>query len=119
MFFARLALMLLASLVASPVLAQAPTPDDHPGHALAQAIAARGCVLHQDDVAALLDDAGLQSSDFPQMALPLIGDGILASTGNGTLTLVAWGLCVGDVQPSGDQADSGGAEAVQSAIATD
>lgn len=90
-------LALSAALLTVPILAhaQAATPEDHPGYVLAQAIAAQGCVLHQDDVNPLLAAAGLQPPDFPQMALPLIQEGILASTGNGTLTLVNWGLCTG------------------------
>lgn len=88
--------VLLGLLAAPQAHAQSATPEDHPGYALAQAIAAQGCVLREEDVGTLLTEAGLQPQAFPQMALPLIQDGILASTGNGTLTLVAWGLCTGE-----------------------
>lgn len=114
----RLAILVFL-LSAGGAHAQVATPENHPGYALAQAIAAQGCVLHQDDVAALLDGAGLQPRDFPQMALPLIQDGILAPTGNGTLTLVAWGLCVGDPQPTVQEGDSDGADTAQPAIAAE
>ncbi len=97
---------LLALLAAPQAHAQSATPEDHPGYPLAQAIAAQGCVLHQDDVGTLLTSAGLSPQAFPQMALPLIQDGILASSGNGTLTLVAWGLCTGGVADS-EVPDSG------------
>jgi hypothetical protein len=99
------ALALLAAVSATALHAQSPTPEDHPGFRLAEAIAAQGCVLHQDDVSALLDANDLMPTDFPQMALPLIQDGILASTGNGTLTLVNWGLCTGLPAPEAAAAE--------------
>jgi hypothetical protein len=104
MRIAALPPLLAALLAASAVHAQAPTPEDHPGYALAQAIAASGCVLHQDDVGSVLDALGLGPAAFPQMALPLIQDGILMSTGNGTLTLVNWGPCTGEIAPATDEA---------------
>ncbi len=91
--------------------AQAPTPEDHPGYPLAQAIAASGCVLHQDDVNALMEEAGLENALFPQMAVPLMQTGFLRSTGNGTLTLVNWGVCTGDAPVVAPEAGVSDAEA--------
>lgn len=91
---------LLATLLAvAPFIAnaQAVVPDDHPGFVLAEAIAADGCVLHQDDVNALLERLGLDAPQFPQMAVPLMQDGFLMPSGEGTLTLVNWGLCIAEV----------------------
>lgn len=95
----RIAHPLLATLLAgapSLVAAQAVTPADHPGFVLAEAIAAQGCVLHQDDVNTVMEGAGLPGPTFPQFAVPLMRDGFLMSTGNGTLTLVNWGACTGE-----------------------
>lgn len=91
-------------LLSGAAHAQAPTPEDHPGYPLAQAIAAQGCVLHQDDVNALMEEAGLDNAQFPQMAVPLMQTGFLRSTGNGTLTLVNWGVCTGDLPDPADDA---------------
>ncbi len=77
------------------VSAQAIIADDHPGFALAEEIAGRGCVLHQDDVNEVMAAAGLAGPAFPQFAVPLMRDGFLISSGNGTLTLVNWGICTG------------------------
>lgn len=85
----------ILALAATPSAAQAPTPDTHPGYVLAQAIAARGCVLHQDDVGAVMGALGLGDAAFPQMAVPLMQSGFLRPSGEGTLTLVNWGLCIG------------------------
>ena len=93
----RFSHLLLATLLAGvPTVAvtQAVTPTDHPGFVLAEAIAAQGCVLHQDDVNALLEAAGLVTPQFPQMTIPLMQDGYLMPSGEGTLTLVNWGLCL-------------------------
>ena len=108
-----------ALTVAGSAHAQSPTPADHPGFVLAEAIAARGCVLHQDDVNALLADLGLTPPDFPRMALPLIQDGTLASTGNGTLTLVNWGLCTGLPEAPVAPADAPGTAAAPGVDAAD
>lgn len=93
----RLTQPLLATLLAiAPcvAMAQAVTPEDHPGFALAEAVAAQGCVLHQDDVNGILEELGLENAQFPQMAVPLMRDGFLMPSGQGTMTLVNWGLCV-------------------------
>ncbi|MEX3016280.1 hypothetical protein [Gymnodinialimonas hymeniacidonis] len=96
-----------ALLAASMAHGQAATPEDHPGYPLAQAIAAQGCVLHQDDVNAVMDSIGVESAMFPQMAVPLMQTGFLRSSGNGTLTLVNWGLCTGDVPAqAGEEAEA-------------
>lgn len=103
----RFSHLLLAPLLAAfPYVthAQAVTPADHPGFLLAEAIAADGCTLHQDDVNALLAELGLASPQFPQMAVPLMRDGYLVPGGEGVLALVNWGLC------TGDEAEGGGAE---------
>lgn len=97
-----LGLCLLAALP-SGAQAQALVPDDHPGFVLAEAIAAHGCVLHQDDVNPLLEAADLGQQEFPMMAVPLMQDGYLRPSGEGTLTLVNWGLCL-DVPVSTDAA---------------
>lgn len=94
----RLLHPLLATLLAGVPLAataQAVAPADHPGFVLAEAIAAQGCVLHQDDVNAVLETAGLANEQFPQMAVPLMRDGYLMPSGEGTMTLTGWGLCTG------------------------
>lgn len=93
-FSAVLAVTLLTTSIAD---AQAVVPEDHPGFVLAEAIAEQGCVLHQDDVNAVLESAGLESPQFPQMAVPLMRDGYLAPSGEGTLTLMNWGTCTGDI----------------------
>ncbi|GAB5449119.1 hypothetical protein [Gymnodinialimonas sp.] len=106
---------LLAALLAGApfaVSAQAVVPADHPGFVLAEAIAAQGCVLHQDDVNPLLEAAGLENAQFPQMAVPLMRDGYLRPSGEGTMTLTGWGLCTGaalDAQP-GDETTPAQAE---------
>ncbi len=82
-------------VVAGLAHGQAATPEDHPGYPLAQAIAEQGCVLHQDDVGAVMEELGLGDADFPQMAVPLMQTGFLRPSGQGTLTLENWGLCVG------------------------
>lgn len=98
-------LFTLVSLIAAGAAhGQAPTPEDHPGYPLAQAIAERGCVLHQDDVNEVLEEAGLENAQFPQMAVPLMQTGILAPSGEGTLTLVNWGVCTGGTPEEGDAA---------------
>ncbi|WP_224814040.1 hypothetical protein [Hasllibacter sp. MH4015] len=102
-------------VVASMAHAQAPTPEDHPGYPLAQAIAAEGCVLHQDDVNAVMEGIGVDSAMFPQMAVPLMQTGFLRPSGNGTLTLVNWGVCAdlpagnsgAEDAPEGDADDNG------------
>jgi hypothetical protein len=112
------AALLIAPLVAlmpALALAQAATPEDHPGQVLAEAIAAQGCVLHQDDVNDLLAAAGLENAQFPQMAVPLMRDGFLAPSGAGTLTLVNWGLCTG-ARPGA--ADAAGGDTAAEAEAT-
>ena len=93
-----------ALLAASMAHGQAATPEDHPGYPLAQAIAAQGCVLHQDDVNAVMEGIGVDSAMFPQMAVPLMQTGFLRSSGNGTLTLVNWGLCTGEAPAEGGEA---------------
>lgn len=100
-----LPMALLAALLAGAPFAagaQAVAPADHPGFVLAEAIAAQGCVLHQDDVNAVLETAGLENQQFPQMAVPLMRDGYLMPSGEGTMTLINWGLCL--------TADGAGAE---------
>ena len=76
--------------------AQAPTPEGHPGARLAQVIENAGCVITEDTTNLILFEAGIQPPEFPPMAIALLEDGILAPTGNGTMTLVNWGTCVGD-----------------------
>ncbi len=105
-----------AFLAASMAHGQAATPEDHPGYPLAQAIAEQGCVLHQDDVNSVMESIGVESAMFPQMAVPLMQTGFLRSSGNGTLTLVNWGLCTGeapaeepeatDVEPDASDAET-------------
>ncbi|OAN75863.1 hypothetical protein A8B78_15595 [Jannaschia sp. EhC01] len=90
---------LLAALLAGAPFAagaQAVVPADHPGFVLAEAIAAQGCVLHQDDVNPLLAEVGLENAQFPEMAVPLMRDGYLRPSGEGTMTLTNWGLCTGE-----------------------
>ena len=108
-----------ALLAAGVAQAQAPTPQDHPGARLADAIAAAGCVIHQDTTNELLFSAEIQPPEYPPMAIALIEDGILSSTGNGSLTLLNWGLCVGDrpvldaeaeTEAGAEEADADGAE---------
>ncbi len=111
---------LSALLAASVAYGQATTPEDHPGYPLAQAIAAQGCVLHQDDVNAVLEEAGLENAQFPQMAVPLMQTGFLRSTGNGTLTLVNWGLCTEEAanvaaEAAADAADESAIEDAETA----
>lgn len=92
----RLTKLLLPTILAALpclTLAQALIPEGHPGFVLADAIAARGCVLHQDDVNAVMEEAGLPSQHFPMMAVPLMQDGYLAPGEEGTLVLSNWGLC--------------------------
>ena len=67
--------------------------------------------MHQDDVNPILEAAGLEPPQFPQMALPLLQDGILAPTGNGTLTLVNWGVCTGEAGTATDAETDADAEA--------
>lgn len=99
------AAIVLVMIVSAPMaFAQAVVPENHPGFVLAEAIAAHGCVLHQDDVNPLLEAAGLQAQQFPMMAVPLMRDGYLAPSGEGTLTLVNWGLCIGE-EPESEAAD--------------
>ncbi|QXT39185.1 hypothetical protein [Gymnodinialimonas ceratoperidinii] len=95
----------LVAMMPAFALAQVATPGDHPGFVLAEAIAAQGCVLHQDDVNDLLASAGLENAQFPQMAVPLMRDGYLAPSGEGTLTLVNWGLCMGQQIGETDEAE--------------
>lgn len=108
-FSAVLAVTLLATANAG---AQAIVPEDHPGFVLAEAIAARDCVLHQDDVNIVMEEAGLESQQFPMMAVPLMQDGYLAPGEEGTLVLANWGVCVasssdGDAEEEADsQPDS-------------
>ncbi|UWQ94965.1 hypothetical protein K3728_14900 [Rhodobacteraceae bacterium M385] len=109
----RLTQPLLATLLAVVpfvATAQAVTPEDHPGFLLAEAVAAQGCVLHQDDVNGMLEELGLENAQFPQMAVPLMRDGFLMPSGQGTMTLVNWGLCVEpetDAEASMEPAQSG------------
>ncbi len=104
--FAQPLLATLLAVVPSLAVSQAIVPDGHPGFVLAEAIAEQGCVLHQDDVNAVMEGAGLQSQQFPLMAVPLMQDGFLMSTGNGTLTLVNWGACAGAVPADETDADA-------------
>lgn len=101
-------LLLAVLLVGAPSIAaaQAVTPTDHPGFVLAEAIAAHGCVLHQDDVNPLLEAAGLEAPQFPQMAVPLMRDGYLMPSGEGTMTLINWGLCTGEDAAGAAPADA-------------
>ena len=99
-----------AVLAAGMAYGQAATPEDHPGYPLAQAIAAQGCVLHQDDVNAVMDGIGVESSMFPQMAVPLMQTGFLRPTGNGTLTLEIWGLCTGQAPADAGDGTDGDSE---------
>ena len=89
-------------LAASMAHGQAATPEDHPGYPLAQAIAERGCVLHQDDVNEVMEGIGVDSAIFPQMAVPLMQTGFLRPSGEGTLTLVNWGLCLDGSAETGE-----------------
>ncbi len=86
-----------ALLAASMAHGQAAIPEDHPGYPLAQAIAEQGCVLHQDDVVTVMEGLGLDDGVFPQMAVPLMQTGFLQPGSEGTLVLVNWGLCTGEV----------------------
>ncbi|AHM02649.1 hypothetical protein roselon_00192 [Roseibacterium elongatum DSM 19469] len=92
----RICVVLACAGLAGPAWAEdAPTPESHIGYPLAQTIARFGCVLHEEATNMTLFEAGLTADDFPSMAIALMQDGVLRPTGNGTLTLVAWGPCTG------------------------
>lgn len=117
---ARFGPLLATLLAAVPCLAQAQAivPEGHVGFALAEAIAAQGCVLHQDDVNEVLEAAGLVTPQFPQMAVPLMQDGYLRPSGEGTLTLINWGLCTDQVGGA-DDADGDDTEGEDATVQPD
>lgn len=106
----------LCLMVTSALAEDAPTPQTHAGYVLAQTIAAAGCVITEENTNLILFEAGIQPPEFPPMAIALLEDGILAPTGNGTMTLVNWGACLGaDADPDAAQGDGAAEDAESSA----
>ena len=102
----RILLVASGSAVMSTIAAaQAPAPIDHPSYRLAQAIEAQGCSLTEEATNLVLFEAGIQPGEFPPMAIMLVEEGRLVYSGEGTLTLVNWGTCTGDL-PIADSDDA-------------